>query len=141
MARSADPLQSAGHRRWSLDLHHDVDGTHIDPELQRRCGDNAWQPTCLEVVLDLSALFLADRAVVRSSDDGPRLPSRPLDAPDCAITCAGGGNGPATRRGAPCRSLRWAVSRSASRRELAKTMLERCSLIRSRNSILDMRPD
>ena len=30
--------------------------------------NNAWQPAGLEVVLDLSALFLADRAVVRSSD-------------------------------------------------------------------------
>ena len=69
MARSADALQSAGHRGWSLDLHHDVDGTHVAAELKRRRGDNAWQPTRLEVVLDLSALFLADRAMVRSSDD------------------------------------------------------------------------
>ena len=38
MARSADPLQPAGHRGWSFDLNHDIDGTHIDPELQRRCA-------------------------------------------------------------------------------------------------------
>ena len=95
--RRDGPLGRPAAVRWPPTVeprpYHDVDGTHVDPELQRRCGDNAWQPTCLEVVLDLSALFLADRAVVRSSDDGPRLPSRPPDAPDWAITCAGGGNG------------------------------------------------
>ncbi len=50
------------------------------------------------------------------------------DAPDCAITWAGGATSVSTST--PARSaaisLSRAVSRSARRRELAKTMVERC---------------
>src|SRR5215211_4707887 len=66
---AADPLQTAGHRGRSFDLHHDVDCAHIDPELQRRRRYHAGQPSGLEVILDLGTLFLADRAVVRTGND------------------------------------------------------------------------
>ena len=56
-----------------------------------------------------------------------------LETPDCAISWAGGG--PSSSTPTPARSaaisLSRAVSRSASRRELAKTIVERCGSIRS----------
>ena len=131
----ADPLQPAGHRRRGLDLDHDVDRAHVDAELERGGGDHARQPARLQVGLDLGPLLLADRAVVRPGDDRRRRCRRgPAEAPDWAITSAGGGNslGAARPSRSACSSLRCAVSRSASRRELAKTMVERCALIRSR---------
>ena len=64
---------------------------------------------------------------------GLPLPSRPVEAPDWAITCAGGANSSAgSPRRSACNSLRCAVNRSASRRELAKTMVERWAVITSR---------
>ncbi|HET9560894.1 MAG TPA: hypothetical protein VFP01_02190, partial [Propionibacteriaceae bacterium] len=51
-------------------MHDDIDGAHIDPQLQRRRRHNARQLAHLEVVFDLGTLFLADRAVVRPGDDG-----------------------------------------------------------------------
>jgi hypothetical protein len=64
---------------------------------------------------------------------GDLVPSRPVEAPDWAMTWAGGAKGSeASPSRSACSSFRWAVSRSASRRELAKTMVERCSPIRSR---------
>ena len=62
------PLQPARHGRRRLDLHHDIDRTHIDAELQRRgCYYTAQQPG-LEVRLDLSALLFAHRAMVGSGN-------------------------------------------------------------------------
>ena len=71
--------------------------------------------------------------------------STPLLCPDCAITWAGGppasaGRSASVSRAGSCSravarsaaiSLRRAVSRSASRRELAKTIVERCCSTRS----------
>ncbi|SKZ37105.1 Uncharacterised protein [Mycobacteroides abscessus subsp. abscessus] len=34
VARATDPLQTAGHRRRCLDLDHQIDGTHVDAELE-----------------------------------------------------------------------------------------------------------
>ena len=64
-------------------------------------------------------------------------PARRAAAPDCAITWAAGPDRSASSRSstAPCRSawisLSRAVSRSASRRELANTMVDRCAVTRS----------
>ena len=60
----ADALQSARDRRRGLDLHHEVDRAHVDPELEARGGDHAAQASGLEVVFDEGALLLADGAVV-----------------------------------------------------------------------------
>src|SRR5215211_152827 len=68
MLGPAHTLQPAGHRWWSLDLHHDIDCAHVNAQLQRRRRDDARQPACLEVVFDLGSLLLTDRAVVRAGD-------------------------------------------------------------------------
>jgi hypothetical protein len=47
-----------------LDLHHEVDGPHIDAQFQAAGGDHGPQPAGLQVVLDLAAAFLAHTAVV-----------------------------------------------------------------------------
>ena len=52
VAGPADPLQPGGHRRRRLDLHHEVDGPHVDAELEAARGDHGGQPTRLEVLLD-----------------------------------------------------------------------------------------
>ena len=31
---ATDALHAAGNRRWRLDLHHQVDGSHVDAELE-----------------------------------------------------------------------------------------------------------
>ncbi len=59
VARSADALQSARHARRRLDLDHEVDGAHVDAELQAGCRHDGGQPTALEVVLDDRALLAA----------------------------------------------------------------------------------
>ena len=41
MTGPADALQAAGHRRRGLHLDHDVHGTHVDAQLQRRGGHDA----------------------------------------------------------------------------------------------------
>ena len=64
MTGPADALQPAGHRRRRLDLDHQVDGTHVDTELQRRGGDQGRDLAGLEGVLDLEALLACNRTVV-----------------------------------------------------------------------------
>ena len=59
-----DALQAAGDRRRRGHLHDEVDGAHVDAELEAGGGHDAAQPAGLEVVLDERALLLADRAVV-----------------------------------------------------------------------------
>ena len=72
MAGPADALQTAGHRRRGLDLDHQIDRAHVDAQLQAGRGDDGAQAPALEVVLDLGALFLADRAVMRAGEEGGR---------------------------------------------------------------------
>ena len=132
VAGAADALQGAGDARRRLDLDDQVDRAHVDAELEAAGGDHAGEPAALEVVLDERALLLGDRAVVGLGDDRPRRP--------CAGAGLGHDLGRAARRSVsgrspPARSvaisLSRAVSRSASRRELAKTIVERCCSIRS----------
>ena len=65
---AADPLQPARHRLGRLDLQHEVDGAHVDPELQRARRDQARQLAGLQQLLDLRALLARERAVVCASD-------------------------------------------------------------------------
>ena len=64
----ADPLEPAGDGLRRLDLDHEVDGAHVDPELERRGGDEARDPTCLEVFFDHDALLAREAAVMRTGD-------------------------------------------------------------------------
>ncbi len=57
MAGAADPLQSARDRLRRLDLDDEVDGAHVDAELERRGGDEARDPARLQVLLDLHPLL------------------------------------------------------------------------------------
>ncbi|SPB31591.1 hypothetical protein MAJHIDBO_01827 [Propionibacterium freudenreichii subsp. shermanii] len=64
---------------------------------------------------------------------GTSVPSRPFVAADGSITWAGSGCGSSlTPRSWACNSLRWAVRRSATRREFTKQMVERWDVMRSR---------
>ena len=79
---ASDPLEGGGHRRRRLDLHDQVDRTHVDAELEARRRDHAGQPAALEVVLDQRPLLLGHRAVVGPGDHhlartAPRCRSRP----------------------------------------------------------------
>ena len=64
MTSSPNPLQPAGHTRRRLHLDDEVDGAHVDAELEGAGGDHRGQATSLEVVLDQGALLLADRSVM-----------------------------------------------------------------------------
>ncbi len=66
MPAPPDALQTAGHRRRGLDLDHEIDGAHVDAELQGGRGHDRGQAAGLEVVLDLEALLAAERAVMRA---------------------------------------------------------------------------
>ncbi len=72
VAGPADALQPGGDRLRRLDLHDQVDRAHVDPELERRGGDERRQPARLEHVLDLEPLLAGDRAVVGAGDVGAR---------------------------------------------------------------------
>ena len=64
MARPPDPLQPARDRLRRLDLHDEVDGAHVDAELERRRGNQCRNLAGLEGVFDLEPLLAGDRAVV-----------------------------------------------------------------------------
>ena len=57
-----------GHGLRRLDLQHEVDGAHVDAQLQRRRGDEAGQLARLEHLLDDGALLARQRAVVGPGD-------------------------------------------------------------------------
>ncbi len=63
-----DPLQPAGDRLRRLDLQHEVDRAHVDPELERGGRDEAWKLSGLEQLLDLRPLLARERAVVGAGD-------------------------------------------------------------------------
>ena len=70
---AADPLQAVRHRRWCLDLDHQIDRAHVDSEFEAARRDHASQPPRLQVVLDEGPLVLADRPVVGAARaGGPR---------------------------------------------------------------------
>ena len=63
---TSDPLQTARDRARRLHLDHQVDGAHVDPELERRRGHDGAQPAFLERVFHLGPLLARERAVVRA---------------------------------------------------------------------------
>src|SRR5918996_373456 len=65
---AADPLETAGDGLRGLDLHDQVDGAHVDPELERGRGHEARDLALLEELLHLDALLAGERAVVRPGD-------------------------------------------------------------------------
>ena len=66
--RAADALQAARHRLRALDLDHEVDRAHVDPELEARRRDEAGDPPRLQVLLDQHALLARERAVMGAGD-------------------------------------------------------------------------
>src|SRR5205823_3495001 len=62
------PLQPARNRFRRLDLDHEVDRTHVDPELERRRGDEARDLAELQLLLDEHALLTRERAVMGARD-------------------------------------------------------------------------
>ena len=68
MAGAADPLQPARDRLRALDLDHEVDGAHVDPQLEARGRDEARDLPRLQQLLDLDPLLARERAVVGARD-------------------------------------------------------------------------
>ncbi len=68
VARTADALQAAGDRLRRLDLDDEVNGAHVDAELERRRRDQARDLPRLEQLLDLGALLARQRSVVRAGN-------------------------------------------------------------------------
>ncbi len=60
----ADALEPAGHAGRALDLDDEVDGAHVDAELEAGRGDQRGEPAGLELLLDLDPLLAGDAAVV-----------------------------------------------------------------------------
>ena len=64
VSRTTDTLHSAAHRTRRLDLDHEVDGPHVDAELQTARGDERAEFPALQLVLDDHALFASERSVM-----------------------------------------------------------------------------
>ena len=115
VAGAADPLQAPGHRLGRLHLHHEVDGAHVDAELERRGRDQAGKLPGLEQILDDDALLARQRAVVGARDLAHLFPA-------LLRLAAGPGRSDAAR----CAPRRAGCS--------TKTSVERCSRTRRRSS-------
>ncbi len=74
VAGAADALQAARDRLGGLDLQHEVDGAHVDAQLQRRRRHQARQLPGLELLLDDQPLLARQGPVVGARD----LDGRPL---------------------------------------------------------------
>jgi hypothetical protein len=61
-------LQAAGDARGALDLDDEIDGAHVDPELETARRHERGEPAGLELLLDLDALLAGDRAVVGADE-------------------------------------------------------------------------
>ena len=68
MAGAADPLEAARDRLRGLDLDDEVDGAHVDAELQRGGRHEAGELAGLEQLLDGQALLVSEGAVVGAGD-------------------------------------------------------------------------
>ena len=69
MPGAAHPLQSTRHRRRRFDLHHQIDGAHVDAEFEGRGGNHTAQAPTLEIVFNVRALVFADRTVVGTGEE------------------------------------------------------------------------
>ena len=65
VAGTPDALQATAHRPRRLDLDDEVDGAHVDAELEAARGHDGPQVAALELVLDDDPLLAGERAVVR----------------------------------------------------------------------------
>ena len=65
---AADALHSAGDRRRRLDLNDEIDGAHIDAELQGRGRAEAFKLSGFELLFDNEALRSREGAVVGAND-------------------------------------------------------------------------
>ena len=65
VARPSDALQASAHGPRRLDLDHEIDGSHVDAELEAARGDDRPEVAALELVLDDDALLAGERTVVR----------------------------------------------------------------------------
>ena len=72
VARATHALEAARDARRALDLDDEVDGAHVDAELETARRDDGRQPPGLEVLLDGGAVLLAHRAVVGAREDRRR---------------------------------------------------------------------
>ncbi len=77
MAGAPHSLETRGDRPRRLDLDDKVDRSHVDPELERRGGDQAAELATLQLVLDDETLLPAERAVVGSHQLAPLGQRRP----------------------------------------------------------------
>ena len=121
---AADPLQPGRDARRRLDLDDEVDRAHVDAQLQAGRGHDARQharpsapprPAC------------AAPATSTRGAPSPRWPPRRRRCPDCPIASAGNSSSScAPSASSAASSLSRDVSRSASRRELANTIVDRC---------------
>ena len=68
VAGAADALQPGRDARRRLDEDDEVDGAHVDAELERGGRDDRRDPAGLEVLLDLEPLLARDRAVVGADE-------------------------------------------------------------------------
>ncbi len=68
MARPPDSLKAAGDGLRRLDLDDEVDGAHVDAELERRRGHERRDLPSLEELLDLDPLLARERPVVSPRD-------------------------------------------------------------------------
>ena len=117
VAGPADALQATAHGTRRLDLDDEVDGAHVDAELEAAGGDDGPQVAALELVLDDDPLLARQRPVVRLDEvDGVARPGRGRGR--CLCSSAS--------------SLSLAARRSAWRRALQNTMVERWARICSR---------
>ena len=100
-----------------LDLDDEVDGAHVDAQLEAAGGDDGPQVAALELVLDDDALLAGQRAVVGLDELLAEAPvsSRSTPMPRSSAS-----------------SLSLAASRSAWRRALQKMIVERCARTWSR---------
>ena len=110
---AADPLQPARDGLRRLDLDHEVDRAHVDPELERRGRHQARQLAGLQHLLDDEPLLARERSVVGAGD----------------LRALGGS------------SFSRSASRSAPRRLLTNTIVERCASIELEQLGVDRRPD
>ncbi len=65
---ASDALQPAGDGLGRLDLQDEVDGAHVDAELQRAGGHETGQLAGLQELLDVRALLARERAVMGAGD-------------------------------------------------------------------------
>ena len=115
VAGAADPLQPGRDRLRRLDLQHEVDGAHVDPQLQARGRDDAGDLARLQQLLDDEPLLARERAVVGAGDlDGRRRsPDPPRPRRDSSFAS----------------SFSRSAIRSAERRLLTNRIVERCCWI------------